>query len=62
MPGAGSDAHSLEEIGKVYVELEDFSGPLDFLQKLEAARIVVGPPGWRTRLVQRAGGILARIR
>jgi predicted metal-dependent phosphoesterase TrpH len=62
VPGAGSDAHSLEEIGKVYVELEDFSGPLDFLQKLEAARIVVGPPGWRTRLVQRAGGILARIR
>jgi predicted metal-dependent phosphoesterase TrpH len=62
MPGAGSDAHTLEEIGKVYVELEDFSGPVDFLKKLEAARVVVGPRRWRARLVQRAGGILARIR
>jgi predicted metal-dependent phosphoesterase TrpH len=60
--GAGSDAHALEEIGKVYVELEDFVGPVDFLEKLEAARIVVGPHKWRTRLFQRAGGILARIR
>jgi predicted metal-dependent phosphoesterase TrpH len=62
VPGAGSDAHTLEEIGKVYVELEDFVGPVDFLEKLEAARIVVGPHKWRTRLFQRAGGILARIR
>jgi predicted metal-dependent phosphoesterase TrpH len=62
VPGAGSDAHTLEEIGNVYVELEDFAGPVDFLEKLEAARIVVGPHKWRTRLFQRAGSILARIR
>jgi predicted metal-dependent phosphoesterase TrpH len=62
IPGAGSDAHTLEEIGKVYVELEDFSGAVDFLEKLEKARIVLSPHKWRMRLVQRAGGILARIR
>jgi predicted metal-dependent phosphoesterase TrpH len=48
--GAGSDAHSLRELGRVYVELEDFRGPSDFLAKLEAARIVRDPPRWRLRL------------
>jgi predicted metal-dependent phosphoesterase TrpH len=47
--GAGSDAHSLEQIGRVYVELEDFSGPRDFLTKLGAGRIVSEPPRWRMR-------------
>ncbi|MBJ7599384.1 MAG: histidinol-phosphatase [Candidatus Nephthysia bennettiae] len=50
VPGAGSDAHSLRELGRVYVELEDFQGPSDFLAKLEAARIVRDPPRWRLRL------------
>jgi predicted metal-dependent phosphoesterase TrpH len=48
--GAGSDAHSLRELGRVYVELEDFQGPSDFLAKLEEARIVRDPPRWRLRL------------
>jgi len=39
-PGAGSDAHSLREIGSGYVEMEDFEGAQDFLAKLRGAKIV----------------------
>jgi len=39
-PGAGSDAHTLGEIGSVYVEMEDFEGPQDFLAKLRSSKIV----------------------
>ena len=39
-PGAGSDAHTLGEIGSVYVEMEDFEGPEDFLAKLRRSKIV----------------------
>jgi predicted metal-dependent phosphoesterase TrpH len=39
-PGAGSDAHSLRELGCVYVEMEDFEGAQDFLAKLRGANIV----------------------
>jgi predicted metal-dependent phosphoesterase TrpH len=42
-PGAGSDAHTLGEIGSVYIEMEDFGGAQDFRDKLSEARIVVGP-------------------
>jgi predicted metal-dependent phosphoesterase TrpH len=48
--GAGSDAHTLGELGGVYVELEDFDGPWDFLRKLAGARIVVRPSRLRMRL------------
>jgi len=41
-PGAGSDAHTIGEIGSVYVEMEDFEGALDFLAKLHKAKIVKG--------------------
>jgi hypothetical protein len=41
-PGAGSDAHTIGEIGSVYVEMEDFESPLDFVAKLRRARIVKG--------------------
>ncbi len=41
-PGAGSDAHSLREIGSAYVEMEDFEGAQDFLAKLRGAKIVKG--------------------
>jgi len=50
VPGAGSDAHTLRELGRVYVELEDFEGPRDFLRKLARARIVVRPSRLRMRL------------
>ena len=39
-PGAGSDAHSLREIGSGHVEMEDFEGAQDFLAKLRGAKIV----------------------
>jgi predicted metal-dependent phosphoesterase TrpH len=41
-PGAGSDAHTLDEIGSVYVEMEDFHRAQDFLANLRTARIVKG--------------------
>ncbi len=37
--GAGSDAHSVGEIGSVYVEMEDFAGAQDFLAKLRSGEI-----------------------
>jgi predicted metal-dependent phosphoesterase TrpH len=39
-PGAGSDAHTLGEIGGVYVEMEAFGAAQDFLVKLRGAKIV----------------------
>lgn len=55
VPGAGSDAHTLEELGAVYVELEPFGGAADFLSKLRSARIVRRPNRWRLRLAARWG-------
>ena len=43
-PGAGSDAHSLREIGSAYVEMEDFEGAQDFLAKLRVGTIVERRP------------------
>jgi predicted metal-dependent phosphoesterase TrpH len=45
--GAGSDAHTLKEIGRVYVEMEGFEGASDFLAKLRAGKVVTRPKGWR---------------
>jgi len=45
--GAGSDAHTLKEIGSVYVEMEAFEGADDFLAKLRAGKVVTRPKGWR---------------
>ena len=55
--GAGSDAHVLSEIGSTYVEMEDFSGPSDFLSKLRRARIVSGRNRFRMMLESRWRGI-----
>ncbi len=38
--GAGSDAHDPEGLGAAYVEVPDFTGPGDFLDGLQQARIV----------------------
>jgi predicted metal-dependent phosphoesterase TrpH len=43
-PGAGSDAHTLKELGSVYMEMENFEGTQDFLSNLRSARIVKGRP------------------
>lgn len=66
--GAGSDAHSLAEIGKCYVAMRPFVGPLSFLASLRSARIVRHPNRWalraeawmarrRTRSGQRPGAL-----
>ena len=40
LPGiAGSDAHTISEIGNVFVELNDFDGPEEFLAALKHAKI-----------------------
>jgi len=44
--GAGSDAHTLREIGSVYIEMEAFDGPHDFLEKLRGGRIVTHTNRW----------------
>src|SRR5207244_3509604 len=44
--GAGSDAHTLVEIGSVYVEMEAFEGAQDFLQKLRGGRIITHHNRW----------------
>lgn len=54
-PGAGSDAHTLAEVGAVWVELEEFDGPRDFLRKLARARIATRPQ--RPSLRALIGGI-----
>ena len=36
---AGSDAHTLGEIGRAYVEMPDFAGPTDFLNSLAQGKI-----------------------
>ena len=40
VPGAGSDAHVPLALGAAYVEMPDFDGPQDFLDKLRAGRVV----------------------
>jgi hypothetical protein len=40
LPGtAGSDAHTIGEIGNVFVELDDFNSPAEFLDVLKRAKI-----------------------
>jgi predicted metal-dependent phosphoesterase TrpH len=48
--GAGSDSHTLREIGGVYVEMEAFEGPQDFLAKLRSGQIVTGSGRFGMRL------------
>jgi predicted metal-dependent phosphoesterase TrpH len=40
LPGtAGSDAHTIGEIGKVIVEMSDFNSPQEFIEALKKAKI-----------------------
>jgi predicted metal-dependent phosphoesterase TrpH len=53
--GAGSDAHVPDALGAAYVEMPDFDGPADFLDKLREG-VVVGhhwdrPRPWSPRIV-----------
>jgi predicted metal-dependent phosphoesterase TrpH len=53
--GAGSDAHVPDALGAAFVEMPDFDGPADFLNKLREARIVGHhwdkPRPWSARVV-----------
>jgi predicted metal-dependent phosphoesterase TrpH len=51
--GAGSDAHTLRDIGSVYVEMEAFDGAHDFLVKLRSGRIVTRTNAWITAAKRR---------
>lgn len=37
----GSDAHSVDELGRSWMEMDEYNGPGDFLEKLRHARHVV---------------------
>jgi len=37
----GSDSHGIQELGRSWMEMEEFDGPADFLQKVAKARHVV---------------------
>ena len=39
VPGAGSDAHTLSEIGNAYIEMPEFNGKDEFLQALAQGKI-----------------------
>jgi predicted metal-dependent phosphoesterase TrpH len=58
--GAGSDAHTLPEIGAVYVEMEGFDGAQDFLRKLRTARVVRNPSRWRLAVRARLASAVSR--
>ena len=38
---SGSDSHGVKELGRSWMEIDDFDGPADFLEKLAHARHVV---------------------
>jgi len=58
--GAGSDAHVPDALGAAYVEMPDFDGPADFLDKLRLGRVVGhhSDPhrAWRPRIVPSTSG------
>jgi predicted metal-dependent phosphoesterase TrpH len=55
---AGSDAHTVSEIGNAYVEMPEFSGRDDFLEALEKGKIV----GRRTNPMTHFASVWARLK
>jgi predicted metal-dependent phosphoesterase TrpH len=55
---AGSDAHTLGEIGRAYVEMPEFDGPDDFLNSLAQGKIF----GQKSSYLAHFASIWARIR
>ena len=45
----GSDSHSVDELGRSWMEIDDYSSPADFLMKLRAARHIVKAGSGRGR-------------
>ena len=50
IPGAGSDAHTLFEIGNAYVMMSEFNGPQEFLKALSQGKIYGRRSGLKVRL------------
>jgi len=50
IPGAGSDAHTLSEIGNAYVIMPEFNGPQEFLKALSHGKIYGKRSGLTVRL------------
>lgn len=48
--GAGSDAHTVFEIGNAFVEMSDFSTPQEFLKSLKNGRIIGKRSGFFVKL------------
>lgn len=55
---AGSDAHTVEEIGNAYVEIPDFQGRDDFIPALVKGKIV----GHRTNPLRHVNSALAKLK
>ena len=55
---AGSDAHTLGEIGRAYVEMPEFDGPDDFLNSLDQGKIF----GQKSSYLSHFASMWARIR
>jgi len=55
---AGSDAHTIAEIGNAYVEMPEFDGRDDFLQALREGEVV----GHRTNPMRHFASVWARLR
>ena len=55
---AGSDAHTINEIGSTYLEMPEFNGRDDFLQALRKGRI----HGHRSSLLVHFSSVWARVR
>ncbi len=45
----GSDSHGIDEIGRSWMEGDEYEGPSDFLEKLARARHVVTSASGTTR-------------
>ena len=58
LKSAGSDAHTITEIGNAYVEMPEFNGKDDFLQALEKGEI----SGHRTNPLVHFASLWARLR
>jgi predicted metal-dependent phosphoesterase TrpH len=50
VPGAGSDAHTVFEIGNAYVMMPEFTGPQEFLKSLSQGKIYGKRSGLKVRL------------
>jgi hypothetical protein len=58
---AGSDAHTVSEIGRAYVEMPDFDGPEDFLSALAQGEIVGQKSGYQAHFASTWARVRKRL-